>query len=252
MSLSGQVALVTGGGSGIGRAACLRLAREGAPVVVNDWRGEAADETAALIRAQGREALAIPADVSDSAAVATLFERIGAVWEAPQILVNNAGIATPSRAFQRTTDEEWDRLMAVHLDGTFYCTRAALAGMRARQAGRIVNLASLCAVAGCAGQVAYSAAKGAVVGFSLGVAREVAALGITVNVVAPGLVDTPILLDSGVGTAEARARLTRAIPVGRFGRPEEIAAAIAYLVSPEAAFVTGQVIEPNGGQAIKW
>ena len=271
MTLAEQTALVTGAGSGIGRAIALALAREGAMVAVNDLREEAAAETAAAITAAGGRALAVAADVADGRATLRMFTRVLSAWNTLDILVNNAGAVfmapqvtaafdalaaevaaggPPTTVLDATAtleDSAWRRTLAIHLDGTFHCTREALKVMQVRRRGRIVNMASVAGTTGLAGAPDYSAAKGGIIAFTRSVAKEVAHLGIQVNAVAPGFVDTPLL--DALSPAMKMMVLAQT-PLRRLGTAEEIAAAVCYLVSPGAAFVTGQVLSPNGGYDI--
>jgi 3-oxoacyl-[acyl-carrier protein] reductase len=261
--LEGRVAVVTGGGSGIGEAICIRLGAEGAKVAVLDVSTEAAALTAALV-----EGTAVTADVADAgsvdAALAEAERRLGPV----DIWVNNAGIAavahaariadraarqqdeaatgamtTPLESLVRLPDDEWRRMLAVHLDGTFYGTRAAARSMAARGAGAIVNISSICGLEGCVGHPHYSAAKAGVLGFTRSVAKELIVQGIRVNAVAPGFVET------GTQALSDRQRIaiSSRTPIGRHGRPDEIAAAVAFLASDDASFVVGETVSPNGG-----
>ena len=265
---SGRVAVVTGGGAGIGRAIVLRLARGGARVAVLDIRAETARETLALAGDDGAGA-AFACDVSDSAAVDAVFERIAAELGQPDVLVNNAGaigldhvrrvtpllaqqraeaagegIKTPLDALVRLTDEEWRRMLAIHLDGTFYCTRAAVRMMAPRGRGVVVNMSSICGLEGCTGHPHYSAAKAAVLGFTKAAAKELIVQGIRVNAVAPGHVDTSTLKGE---INEQRAAIARGTPAGRLATPDEVAATVAFLASDDAAFYVGAVLSPNGG-----
>ncbi len=263
--LRGQVAAVTGGGSGIGAAICRRLSAEGATVAVLDISLASARRTT---RELGR-GLAVHADVSDSAAVDAAIAGVESELGPLDILVNNAGtvgldhvrrvtpllerqraelaagrVETPLNALVRLTDEEWRSLLSVHLDGTFYCTRAAVRSMAARGAGVIVNMASICGIEGCTGHPHYSAAKAGILGFTRAAAKELIVQGIRVNAVAPGFVDTSRLkgaLDAGRQAAAART------PAGRLGTPEEIAATVAFLASDDAAYFVGATLSPNGG-----
>lgn len=271
MQLEGKVALVTGGGSGIGRAIALAFAREGAMLAVNDIREEAAQQVVDEITAAGGRAMSVPADVADGRAVLKMFTRFLTVWDTLDILVNNAGTvflaphvvanfeqmagemasgARPTTVIGATTTMEdgvWRRTLAIHLDGTFHCTREALKVMEVRRRGKIINMASIAGTTGLAGSPDYCAAKAGIIGFTKSVAKEVGHLGIQVNALAPGFIDTPLLND--VSPAMKMVFIAQT-PLGRLGTAEEIAAAALYLASPAADFVTGQVLSPNGGFAI--
>jgi len=270
MRLRDRIALVTGGGSGIGRAIALRFAEEGARVVVNDVNKEAAERVVAELGAAG--ALAIEADVSDSGAVRAMFGEIGRALGGLDVLVNNAGIGstgsgegqrireqTEARIMEivtgqgiqthldvteRMSDETWHRMIGVHLNGTFFCTREALRLMSGRSRGSIINLSSVAALMGLETVPHYSAAKGGILAFTRAVAREVGSRGIRVNAICPGYIDTP--MTAPMSELVRKAVLSRT-PLGRWGEPEEIAATAAFLASDDASFVTGQWISPNGG-----
>ena len=271
MTLEGKVALVTGGGSGIGRAIALAFAREGAMVAINDIREEAAQQVADEVTAAGGRAMAVPADVADGRAVLKMFTRFLTVWDTVDIVVNNAGTvflaphvianfeqmagemmsgARPSLPLGATSTMEdgvWRRTLAIHLDGTFHCTREALKVMEVRRRGKIINMASIAGTTGLAGSPDYCAAKAGIIGFTKSVAKEVGHLNIQVNALAPGFIDTPLLDDV---SPTMKMVFIAQTPMGRLGTADEIAAAALYLASPAADFVTGQVLSPNGGYAI--
>jgi NAD(P)-dependent dehydrogenase (short-subunit alcohol dehydrogenase family) len=213
-------------------------------VAIAEISETAGEETARLIKTSGTEAVAIPTDVSRSDSVAALFARLDTLGWVPAILVNNAGNAAPETPTHEVSDEAWDAIVHVHLNGTFYGTREALKRMLPRRQGSIINFGSVIGLRGVPGTAAYTAAKGAIASLTKGVAREVAKTGIRVNCIAPGWMETPMLSHL---EAESRERLLRSIPMGRFGTPEDIAALALYLASDEANYMTGQVISPNGG-----
>lgn len=247
MTMVKRVALVTGGASGIGRSICRRLARDGAAVAALDLNYRAAEETATGIVAAGGRAIAVEADVADATAVRAAVERVRAELGPVHIMVNVAGIGAFVPLLDMT-DAEWNRMIAVHLTGTFNCSRAVLPDLLAAGWGRIVNTASVAGLnGGGPGLSHYAAAKGGIIAFSKALARELGPSGITVNCIAPGLVDTPLIRSSLV-TAELRARAVEGAPVRRIGTPEDIAAVCAFLVADESSFCTGQVISPNGGR----
>jgi 3-oxoacyl-[acyl-carrier protein] reductase len=263
--LEGKVAAVTGGASGIGRAICTRLAADGARVAALDIDLDGAQET---VDAAGG-GLAFVADVSDSAAVDAAIAEVERSLGPLDILVNNAGavggahlrrvtplleiqraeqaagrVETPLEALVRISDDEWRQLLAVHLDGTFHGTRAAARAMAPRGTGAIVNMASVCGIEGCTGHPHYSAAKAGIIGFTRSVAKELIVQGVRVNALAPGHVDTRRL--RGELDASRRA-IAASTPAGRLAAPEEIAAAVAFLVSDDAAYFVGATLSPNGG-----
>lgn len=245
MRLTDRVAVVTGGGSGIGLAIVERLAREGARVAVADLDNAAAERAAERVTKAGGQALAFATDVSDEAAVAGLFHQLDERGWPVDILVNNAGNAEPElKPLQETSTERWYSILRVHLDGTFFCSREALRRMVPRRQGAIVNLGSVAGLGGLPGAAAYTAAKGGVIALTKGLAQEVAALGIRVNCIAPGWVETPILNNLPPSWRERMVTMT---PLGRIGTPDEIAAVAAFLASDDASFILGQVVSPNGG-----
>ncbi len=245
-SLTGKVAVVTGASRGIGRAIALALGAEGAHVVVNFVANEdAAAEVVAAVTAAGGAAVARRFDVADGAAVDAGVKEIAATLGGLHILVNNAGIAVNGLTLG-AKDADWQRALQVNLTGTFNCTRAALRSlMKAKDAGRIINITSITAETGSAGQAPYVAAKAGVIGLTKTWAREYASRGVTANAVSPGFIDTDM---TAADLPEARrADLVKSIPLGRVGRPEDVAAAVVYLAGPGAAYVTGQVLRVNGG-----
>jgi len=238
-----QVAIVTGGASGIGQATARRLAGEGAAVVIADVNGEGAGGVARSISEGGGRAIALQVDVTDAPGVRAMTEQAIAAFGKIDILVSNAGWDRAG-PFADTDEELWDRVIAINYRGHLATCHAALPHMRERGGGRIVTVASDAGRVGSSGEVVYSGAKGAVIAFTKGLAREVARYGINVNCVAPGLVDTPLL----AGMPEKLiAAIVRSIPLRRTGVPEEIAAAICFLASVDAAYITGQTLSVNGG-----
>lgn len=244
MDLSSRVAIVTGSGRGIGRAIALRLAEAGATVAVNDV-GESAQSVVEEIRGINRQGLAIQGDVSSSPDVARLVETTMANYGRIDILVNNAGI-TRDQLLMRMSDEDWDKVLNVNLKSVFLCTRAVLRHMIKQRWGRIVSLASIVGIVGSAGQANYASAKAGIIGFTRTVAREVASRGITANAIAPGFIDTEMTQH----LAESRRQeLMERIPVGYLGEPRDVAEAVAFLASEEARYITGQVLNVDGGMA---
>jgi 3-oxoacyl-[acyl-carrier protein] reductase len=240
--LSGQTAIVTGGAAGIGEAISRRLAAAGARVVIADRDSDAAGSTSKAIPGS----ISVEIDVSDSASVRGAVDRALAQTGRIDVLVNNAGIAGAAAPLEDQTEEEWNRVIAVNMTGVFLCTRAILPHMRERRYGRIVNIASIAGKEGNPNMVAYSSTKAAVIGFTKSVAKEVATENICVNAVAPAVVQTKILDQL---TPQQVAYMTDKIPMRRTGRPEEIAAVVHFLASPDCSFVTGQCYDASGGRA---
>ncbi|MDQ7955931.1 MAG: 2-hydroxycyclohexanecarboxyl-CoA dehydrogenase [Rhodocyclaceae bacterium] len=244
-----KTVIVTGGGGGIGGAACRRFAREGARVAAFDLNEEAAARVAAQIREEGGRAEAVRCDITDrasvDAAVARTVEALGPI----DVLVNNAGWDV-FKPFTKTAPADWERLIAINLTGALHMHHAVLPAMAARKAGRIVNIASDAARVGSSGEAVYAACKGGLVALSKTLAREHARHGITVNVVCPGPTDTALFADyrEGAGNPEKLMEaFTRSIPLGRIGQPDDLPGAIAFFASDDAAFVTGQVLSVSGG-----
>jgi 3-oxoacyl-[acyl-carrier protein] reductase len=243
--LEGKVALVTGASRGIGRAVAVALGAAGAKVIVNYVSNEsAAAEAVAAVAAAGGTAVARRFDVADGAGVDAAVKELAAEGGL-HILVNNAGIAVNGLTLG-AKDADWKRAIDVNLTGTFNCTRAALrALMKAKDAGRIINLTSVVAEMGSAGQAPYVAAKAGIIGLTRTWAREYASRGLTVNAVSPGFIDTD--MTAADLPEPRRTEVLKSIPLGRVGKPEDVAAAVAYLAGPGAAYVTGQVLRVNGG-----
>jgi len=249
-ALAGRVAVVTGagrGGRGIGRGIAVALAAAGADVVITARTNIAdAEAVAAECSALGVKSLAVVADISDESSVESLFKTTMDSFGRVDILVNNAGI-TRDTLLLRMSTEQWDSVIDANLKGAFLCSRAASKIMLRQKSGRIVNIASVNGLRGSAGQTNYSASKAGLIGFSRSLAKELASRGITVNVVAPGFIDTQ-MTDAFEG--EAREQLLKTIPLGRFGQAEDVGAAVAFFASPAASYITGQVLTVDGGLTV--
>jgi 2-hydroxycyclohexanecarboxyl-CoA dehydrogenase len=247
VKLRGRVAFVTGGASGIGRAIALALAREGARVAVADLDADGARRVVAEVQAAGGNAVAQPLDVTDTAAVDASIDGVVAHWGGLQVLVNCAGWDRPM-PFVETTPEFWDNILAVNLRGPLACTRAALRHMIPANAGKIVTIASDAGRVGSTGEAVYSAAKGGLIAFTKTIARETARHRINVNCVCPGPSDTPLFKKEFAAKSPKLAEsLTRVIPWGRLGVPEDVAPAVVFLASDDAGFITGQTLSVSGG-----
>ncbi|WP_073615218.1 3-oxoacyl-[acyl-carrier-protein] reductase [Desulfopila aestuarii] len=244
MMLEGKVAIVTGGSRGIGRAISLRLAAMGALVYVNYVsRPDAADETRKLIEASGGKAAIIQFDVADGEQVQGAFKKILEDAGSIDILINNAGI-TRDGLMARMKDSDWDDVLTTNLKGAFLCAKAALKPMMKKKWGRIVNISSVVGFSGNAGQINYASAKAGLSGFTKSMAREVASRNITVNGVAPGYIVTEM---TDAMSEDAQAKIKSEIPMASLGTPEDVAGAVAYLVSEDGRYVTGQTLHVNGG-----
>src|SRR5574341_1439092 len=243
MSLAGKTAIVTGAAQGIGRAIAEALAHAGADVAVADLDPGRSQDTVTAITKMGRRALNIKVNVADWNDAKAMVDQVVKEWGKVDILVNNAGI-TRDGLLLRMKEEDWNLVLQVNLNGTFNCTKAVLQPMTKQRYGRIVNIASIVGVMGNVGQANYAASKAAVIGFTKTVAREYASRNVTVNAVAPGFIDTA--MTQGL-PAEVKETLQKQIPLGRLGTPADIAAAVRFLVSDDAAYVTGHVLHVNGG-----
>lgn len=277
MKLKGQVAVITGASGGFGREIAMQMAKEGAKIGINDVDDKGIQETLANLKGRGGEGLALKCDVGDVKQVEAMFNRIQSVWGTVDILVNNAGfvfkegwedyieltntasskagneimntgkLQESMKILSSFKDEWWHDTLNVILNGTFYCTREALKIMEKKRRGKIINIASVNGYIGGTIVPAYSAAKGGVIALTKSVAKDVIGSGIIVNAVAPGYCDTPLL---GPMDEEMSRALTSQIPLGRLGKPEEIASLVVYLASDDANYIVGQVISPNGGLVI--
>lgn len=247
--LQGKAALVTGAGSGIGQAVALELARQGVKIAAADIATAGAEATVKQAREAGADGLAVTMDVSRSGEVARGVAAAEAALGPLDYLVNVAGIFEESPAVE-ISDEQWARMLAIHLNGTFYCCRAVVPGMSARGSGAVVNMTSLHALRGQANAAHYSAAKAGIIGFTKALAREAGPRGVRVNAVAPGPIDTPLWRAGASGSAlETRKReRARVIPLGRLGEAAEVADAVLFLLSPASRYATGQVLSVNGGE----
>lgn len=243
MNLENEIALVSGASRGIGQAIALELGRRGATVIGTATSAGGAEKITAALAEAGVKGRGEVLDVTDQASIDALLKAMQASDGHPTILVNNAGI-TRDNLLMRMKDEEWDAIISTNLSSVYRLTKACLRGMTKARKGRIVNIASVVGATGNAGQCNYAAAKAGVMGFSKSLAREVGSRGITVNTVAPGFIDTD--MTRALGEAQ-KSHLLGQIPLSRLGQPEEIAAAVAFLASPEAAYITGETLHVNGG-----
>jgi 3-oxoacyl-[acyl-carrier protein] reductase len=243
LKLAGKVAMVTGAAQGIGKAVALLLARNGADILVADINLEKAEETAKEIQALGRKALAVKVDVGSFDDVERVVHTGLEQFSQIDILVNNAGI-NRDKLILRMTEEDWDVVLKINLKGTFNCTKAVVRHMSKQRSGKIVNIASVVGEMGNAGQANYAASKAGVIGFTKTIAREFAQRGININAIAPGYIETPM---TDVLAEKVKEQLRRLIPMERLGKPEDVAEAVLFLVSEASSYITGQVLNVNGG-----
>lgn len=247
IALQGRVALVTGGGRGIGRAIATTLAAAGASVVVNyQHNATAAEETVAHIQASGGAARAAQADISQASDVEQLIKTTLETEGSLDILVNNAGI-TRDTLLLRMKDDDFDVVIQTNLRGAYLCTKTALRSMMKQRSGRIINISSIVGIVGNAGQANYAAAKGGIIGLTRSVAREVASRNITANAITPGYIETAL---SGVLSEDAREAIIKTIPLGRAGTPQDVAGIVCFLASEHAAYITGQTFTVDGGMVM--
>jgi NAD(P)-dependent dehydrogenase (short-subunit alcohol dehydrogenase family) len=247
MDLKGQIAIVTGAGKGLGWAIAERLAKDGANVVIAEIDGQSGSEKAQIIQKMGRESMAIPTDVTRWSEVERMVRETMNRFGRIDILINNAGILGPYAPLMEYPEEMWDKVIAVHLKGTFLCCKGVLPIMKEQRSGKVVNMGSVAGKEGNANMSPYAAAKAAIIGLTKTLGKEMAPFNVRVNCVSPALIETDMAREM---TLEQRALLTSKIPMGRLGRPEEVAAVVKFLVSEESSFVTGQCYDISGGRSV--
>lgn len=247
MNLQDQVAVVTGAGKGLGWAIAERLAKEGAHIVVAELDRQSGEEKATAIQRMGREALAVLTDVSQWKDVENMVRETMAKFKRIDILVNNAGIIGPYHPVTDYPESLWDKVIAVHLKGTFLCCKGVLQVMKAQLSGKVVNMGSVAGKEGNANMSPYATAKAGIIGLTKTLGKEMAPFNVRVNCVSPALIETDMVKEM---TPEQRDLLTSKIPMGRLGRPEEVAAVVKFLVSDESSFVTGQCYDISGGRSV--
>jgi 3-oxoacyl-[acyl-carrier protein] reductase len=243
MRLKDKKAIVTGAGQGIGRAIALKLARDGADIVIAEKNPDTGSQTAKEIMAIGREAMAFPVDVAGQKQVKEMLEQVFGQWDRVDILVNNAGFDRGA-SLLNLKEEDWDAVLGVHLKGALNCIQAVAPHMIERQCGKIVNISSLWGKTGAVAEISYTSAKAGIIGLTKSVAKELGRYQINVNVVLPGLILTPTIAKMA---EKYRNMIIENTPMGRIGQPEEVANVVAFLASDEASFVTGAMVEVSGG-----
>lgn len=243
MKFKGQIAVITGGTRGIGKSIAEHFAKNGADIIVCGRNPQAATEAAESLLSLGIKAVGLRLDVSNAHEVKETFEKIISEFKKIDILVNNAGI-TKDGLLMRMSEESWDAVLNINLKGCFLCTKAVIPEMARQRYGRIINITSVAGFMGNPGQANYSASKAGIVGFTKTVAREYASRGITVNAVAPGFIETAM---TDILNEKIKEEMKKLIPLGRFGKVEDIANAVLFLASPESGYITGQTIHVNGG-----